>query len=754
MKKTNKFLLNTCASSIVVVAGGAVVATTATSCAQKNNDIDISIKNGSDILSYSEDLNPRHTQHECEIEITSKSHTDMIVTWNKINGVDAYLTVLNVNYGDSIKSGTRIIVRYDKKEVSEGHNVAFILNFKNSKEDRQFKITLINDQINPIPYDLFEWSPVSGTNQLWTMNGLVQGAELSTYDTILVPTDVTEIKANAFKNLPKNIINLVFVDSQESDRNSVFSQIGSNAFNGAQLVNIELPGSIKRIGTNAFANIDTIGTSDFTPFDHLQPGAHIYLESGLGNYKLVNFYKDNDPNKNIVGQIIVPNNGLTNTSVSLSDSPQGLVWGKVIIDNQGNSAILSSTEIADDAFNGAQSITDIEVNASLTYLGSRAFANLLIHDHEFINFNFTEIPQTIGFNVTENTFTTTAPTTINLMNVSERQLANNWSYATQSKFNVMAPNVNSETTLTLTDFAGDVFTKTLRYGDDGSDEIFTIGYITDLGQATQNKNDIPVNDNKWQGQYRFGSPYIQMSTVNYFAQLSEVGREVTIKAVLMDKYEHDSDANITYTVTGTDWQNYCEFSSETKILKVTNLPSTALDVTITATLADLSSSLKFKVFDGTTSNLPVDMKLSDGIYSIGYGSGGKTISVTKPAELSLQYAVDQPNIAHIDSSGSLPTLVADKGITEPTDLVVSAKDTDGNILASIIVKIFVVVPGLSWQTSLVQDKGYVMDFVWAKHNSVNLEHFNGTFNLTLSLVDLHDPTIYSVHSFVITTTDQ
>jgi hypothetical protein len=157
------------------------------------------------------------------------------------------------------------------------------------------------------------------------MNGLVQGAELSTYDTILVPTDVTEIKANAFKNLPKNIINLVFVDSQESDRNSVFSQIGSNAFNGAQLVNIELPGSIKRIGTNAFANIDTIGTSDFTPFDHLQPGAHIYLESGLGNYKLVNFYKDNDPNKNIVGQIIVPNNGLTNTSVSLSDSPQGLV---------------------------------------------------------------------------------------------------------------------------------------------------------------------------------------------------------------------------------------------------------------------------------------------------------------------------------------------------------------------------------------------------------------------------------------------
>jgi hypothetical protein len=43
-----------------------------------------------------------------------------------------------------------------------------------------------------------------------------------------------------------------------------------------------------------------------------------------------------------------------------------------------------------------------------------------------------------------------------------------------------------------------------------------------------------------------------MSTVNYFAQLSEVGREVTIKAVLMDKYEHDSDANITYTVTGTD----------------------------------------------------------------------------------------------------------------------------------------------------------------------------------------------------------
>jgi hypothetical protein len=60
----------------------------------------------------------------------------------------------------------------------------------------------------------------------------------------------------------------------------------------------------------------------------------------------------------------------------------------------------------------------------------------------------------------------------------------------------MAPNVNSETTLTLTDFAGDVFTKTLRYGDDGSDEIFTIGYITDLGQATQNKNDIPVNDNK------------------------------------------------------------------------------------------------------------------------------------------------------------------------------------------------------------------------------------------------------------------
>jgi hypothetical protein len=315
----------------------------------------------------------------------------------------------------------------------------------------------------------------------------------------LVPTDVVEITPGAFKNLPKNIVNLIFVDPTGKGQD-VFYEIGANAFDGAQLINIELPSSIKRIGTNAFSNNYNIGLANDTPFDSIERGAHIYLQPGSTNYEIVNFYRNNDPGLDIVGQIVIPKGGLTNNYESLSTSPQGLAWGKIVIDNKGEKAILSSTELADDAFNGTASITDIDVNCAITYLGSRVFANMLIHDHDFINFNFTNVPKVIGRDVTSNTYVgdelTTSNLEIILCEVNTRQLAYDWYFSTKDKFNILITNVSPETTLDLTDFTDDSFNKTLTYGKGGKDELFSIGYITDVKLENKNEADIPFIDDK------------------------------------------------------------------------------------------------------------------------------------------------------------------------------------------------------------------------------------------------------------------
>jgi hypothetical protein len=80
--------------------------------------------------------------------------------------VEDYVTITNIEYGDTIRSGDKIIVQYNKAEVPQGHNVPLVFTFKNSLGERKFEITLINDEINPIPFDLLKWTVVPHTTHL------------------------------------------------------------------------------------------------------------------------------------------------------------------------------------------------------------------------------------------------------------------------------------------------------------------------------------------------------------------------------------------------------------------------------------------------------------------------------------------------------------------------------------------------------------------------------------------------------------
>jgi hypothetical protein len=80
MKKSRKLLLSSLISTTLVTTVGISTAAMVASCSNGKFDININFKEGTDILSYSADPNPRHTQHECEMEVVSNTNRNIIVT--------------------------------------------------------------------------------------------------------------------------------------------------------------------------------------------------------------------------------------------------------------------------------------------------------------------------------------------------------------------------------------------------------------------------------------------------------------------------------------------------------------------------------------------------------------------------------------------------------------------------------------------------------------------------------------------------
>jgi hypothetical protein len=187
-----------------------------------------------------------------------------------------------------------------------------------------------------------------------------------------------------------------------------------------------------------------------------------------------------------------------------------------------------------------------------------------------------------------------------------------------------------------------------------------------------------------------------MSAVDYDQPLSTVNSSVTVEANLVEGFSTNA---ITLTaLQPEEWEDYCEFSPTTGILKVNKLPPKELTVIVEATLdydsQPLKSKLAFKVFDESTTKA-VEIRLDQNAnYSIAYGER-KKINVSNPENLDLEYIVD-PEIAEIQEDAGELYLVVKEGVTALSDITVSVREKGETIdLAQIFLKVKVVIPGLS-----------------------------------------------------------
>jgi len=217
--------------------------------------------------------------------------------------------------------------------------------------------------------------------------------QIPTVTDIVIPTYVTEIADNAFKNVT-SITSITFADGSPVQTmapvktavasGSMLTKIGANAFYGcSNLKTIEIPAGVTSIGTNAFYNcskLESVIISDVNAW------AEINFSDYLSNpaQKSKNLYLNSVASESLIKQINLSTaTKVSNYAFYNVQSIEEVVFGENV------------TTVGSRAFYNCQGITVINLGNSIRSIGSYGFANCsnLASVTLPINSSFTEISE-------------------------------------------------------------------------------------------------------------------------------------------------------------------------------------------------------------------------------------------------------------------------------------------------------------------------------------------------------------------------
>ncbi len=310
-----------------------------------------------------------------------------------------------VSFGSSVFSGCsslsleNVVVEEGNTAITIYDGVMYTADMKTllyySSNDTRTEYIMPN-QVESIPASLFNYNRYLTTV---TLSSSLKSIPESAFDgsvitTITIPASVTEIAADAFAY--SSLQTIVFEDG------SKLESIGESAFQGAKLTSLELPDSVKTIGANAFANNSLVSVKLGEGITVLEDGCFsgnktletVVLPSAL---EIIS----NSVFKNCISlkEITLPESlkqigtdvfsgvtGLQNINISENNSVYKSIDGNLYT-KDGKTLIQyalgkedtkfvvpdSVTKISDSAFNGAAKLTEIELGANVSEIGSYAF---------------------------------------------------------------------------------------------------------------------------------------------------------------------------------------------------------------------------------------------------------------------------------------------------------------------------------------------------------------------------------------------
>lgn len=187
------------------------------------------------------------TNNACNID--AKIFLDGNLVEDKVDWSYSFPTTVPSGLLTFVKIDNRLSIELTKDIATSQFNISVVASYHEKKATTK---VLVNEhqpwQNNWIPISMLNINSSSGV-----LNGYVLGSDLSSYDTLMIPSKVKSIAPNAFdgdaanKKLPSNITKLDFYE------NSLCTSIGKESFYKNTLSEVVIGNTVTTINEAAFA---------------------------------------------------------------------------------------------------------------------------------------------------------------------------------------------------------------------------------------------------------------------------------------------------------------------------------------------------------------------------------------------------------------------------------------------------------------------------------------------------------------------